>query len=122
MRKTVFVLLVIFAVAFFTAGTAEAGEREWATAGKILTGVVGASVVADAVYGQPRGGYYYPTYYAPAPVPAPAYGPYYRQAPVYGTYYRPYGYHSPYRPYYYRPHNRDYRPRRGHYDHGVIRY
>ncbi|MDP8218097.1 MAG: hypothetical protein P9M03_05170 [Candidatus Theseobacter exili] len=109
MRKTVFVLLVIFAVAFFTAGTAEAGEREWATAGKILTGVVGASVVADAVYGYPRGGYYYPRYYAPAP------------APVYGPYYRPYRNYSPYRPYY-RPYYRRYRPRRSYYDHGVVCY
>src|SRR2546425_4790599 len=52
---------------------AAAGDREWATAGKILTGVVAGAVIASAI--EPV--YVYPTtpcYYAPPPVyvqPAP---------------------------------------------------
>lgn len=45
--------------------TASAGDREWATAGKILTGVAAASIIAHAVDYQP--GYYSSGYYAPAP-------------------------------------------------------
>ncbi len=48
--------------------TASAGDREWATAGKILTGVVAGSVIARAI--EPAPVYVYPTAaYAPPPTP-----------------------------------------------------
>jgi|SRR5437867_7665931 len=49
--------------------TASAGDREWATAGKILTGVVAGTMLARAL--DPAPVYVYPTtYYAPPPPPA----------------------------------------------------
>ena len=47
--------------------TASAGDREWATAGKILTGVVAGTVIARTL--EPAPVYAYPTYYPP-PVPS----------------------------------------------------
>lgn len=44
---------------------ASAGDREWATAGKILTGVAAASIIAHAIDYRPA--YYSTPYYAPPP-------------------------------------------------------
>src|SRR5438128_12680715 len=46
---------------------AAAGDREWATAGKILTGVVAGTVIASAI--EPAPVYVYPaaTWYTPPP-------------------------------------------------------
>ena len=76
--------------------TASAGAREWATAGKILTGVVAASIIAHASDERPA--YYSTPYYAPpavfyydpppvvcAPPPRTVFCPppvYFRPAPV----------------------------------------
>lgn len=60
---------------------ARAGDREWATAGKVLTGVVAAGVVVDALrphYYQPGVVYRTPpatVVYAPAPPVAVTYYP-----------------------------------------------
>jgi hypothetical protein len=94
MKKT---FLTLMTVALVAAGvqTAKAGDREWAVAGKVLTGVVAASVIGHAL--QPRPVYaaspdYYsysaPVYsYAPAPAPTVVYAAppapvYYVPAPV----------------------------------------
>ena len=53
---------------------AAAGDREWATAGKILTGVVAGAVIASAIEPAPAYTYQSATWYAPPPVyvqPAP---------------------------------------------------
>ena len=53
---------------------AAAGDREWATAGKILTGVVAGAVIARAIEPAPVYTYQTATWYAPPPVyvqPAP---------------------------------------------------
>jgi len=68
-------MAILAALALVAAGaqTASAGDREWATAGKILTGVVAGAVIARAI--EPV--YVYsttPCYYTPPPVyvqPAP---------------------------------------------------
>ncbi len=70
MKKTILTILTV-AVAGMSLQNATAGDREWATAGKILTGVVAGTVIARALAPQP-------TYvYAPAPTyvyqPAPTY-------------------------------------------------
>ena len=71
--KKLMSLLAALAVVAAGTQTASAGDREWATAGKILTGVVAGAVIASAI--EPA--YVYPTtpcYYAPPPVyvqPAP---------------------------------------------------
>ena len=84
MKKIIGVALVL-AVVFGAANASFAGDREWATAGKILTGVVGLSILADAA-SRPC----YQSYdYAPCP-PRPVYQettyyyprPYYRPRPV----------------------------------------
>ncbi len=63
-------LATLAALSVVTGGiqTASAGDREWATAGKILTGVVAGTVIARAL--EPAPTYVYPTaYYAPPPPP-----------------------------------------------------
>src|SRR5262245_36988122 len=75
MKKVIFTFLTLAVVA---AGvqTAKAGDKEWAIAGKVLTGVAAAAVITHAVT-RPV----YTTYsYAPAPA-YPAYN-YYQPAPV----------------------------------------
>lgn len=57
MKKTILVLSTV-AVVSASLSEATAGDREWAVAGKVLTGVVAASVLARAI--------------EPAPVCAPA--------------------------------------------------
>ena len=73
MKKLMATLAALAVVAAGTQ-TASAGDREWATAGKILTGVVAGAVIARAIepgYVYPATPYYYtppPVYLQPAPV------------------------------------------------------
>jgi len=46
---------------------AAAGDREWSTAGKILTGVVAGAVIASAIEPAPVYTYQTATWYAPPP-------------------------------------------------------
>ena len=75
--KKLIAIGMVSAVVLMGSGYAQAGQKEWATAGKILAGVAAVSVLSDLAS---RPGY---TYYE-----APCY------RPVYTTYSRPY-----YRPY-----------------------
>ena len=74
MKKTIAVLTLV-AVTAGGVQTVSAGDREWATAGKILTGLVAAQVISRAI--EPAPVVYQARYY-----PAP---PVYTQAPVYVT-------------------------------------
>src|SRR5687768_7598854 len=80
--KTAVLTLSVLPLLAATSYQAAAGDREWATAGKVLTGLVAAQVISQAVHPAP----YYapaPVYYAPPPVvmhPAPVYV---QPAPVY---------------------------------------
>jgi hypothetical protein len=67
--KTPIIVLTALAVAGASLKPATAGDREWATAGKILTGVVAASVLAKAI-NPPE--YTVTTYYPSATVITPA--------------------------------------------------
>lgn len=42
---------------FSTVNSAHAGDREWATVGKILTGVLGAHIIYDAASSRHHSGY-----------------------------------------------------------------
>jgi hypothetical protein len=92
--KTTISTLVAVAVLGASAHTAFAGDREWATAGKILTGVAVGAVIAKSL--EPVPTYTYSPAYYPPPVvqvqppvyvqPAPVYVPppvYVQSAPVY---------------------------------------
>lgn len=70
MKKTV-IVAAILAIAGTHIQTARAGDREWATAGKVLTGVAIGAVIASAV--EARANYSVthssaPAYCPPAPV------------------------------------------------------
>ena len=60
--KKIILAVAILAVVAAGAQTARAGDREWAVAGKVLTGVAAASVISHAL--APRLAYSYS--YAPA--------------------------------------------------------
>ena len=63
-------LIATLATAALLAGgtqRAAAGDREWATAGKILTGVVAGAVIASAIEPAPVYTYQSATWYAPPP-------------------------------------------------------
>ena len=64
-------ITTLAAAALLTAGMhqAAAGDREWATAGKILTGVVAGTIIANAIQPAPAYAYQPPAYYAPPPPP-----------------------------------------------------
>lgn len=47
--KTAVLAVTVLTLATASLGPAQAGDREWATAGKVLTGVVSAGVIADAI-------------------------------------------------------------------------
>ncbi len=51
--KTLFAILATATLLQGGTQRAAAGDREWATAGKILTGVVAGAVIATPVYVQP---------------------------------------------------------------------
>jgi len=75
-RKTLLSATAVAAVGAWSAAPVRAGQSEWATAGKILTGVVAADIlfnhVPAAIYGPPAQTV---VYTAPAPVPAYVYPP-----------------------------------------------
>ena len=86
-------LIVTLAAAALLAGgiqRASAGDREWATAGKILTGVVAGAVIASAiepapVYAHQPAAWYVPpppVYVQPAPVVVYSAPVFVRPAPV----------------------------------------
>lgn len=62
--------IVILAVAGMSLQSARAGEREWATAGQVLTGVALAGLVVAAADGHVQGNVNY-SYNAPAYCPPP---------------------------------------------------
>ena len=66
---------IAVAAAFLAAAPfpASAGDKEWATAGKILTGMIGVTILGNAIAG---------AYYYPAPVYAPPPRVYYPPAEV----------------------------------------
>ena len=72
--KKIIAAITLLAIAGASIQTAHAGNREWATVGKVLTGVAAGVVIANAVDCQPAS--YSVTYssYAPAPryCPPPA--------------------------------------------------
>lgn len=86
--KKLILAFTTLAVAGATLPNAQAGDREWATAGKILTGVFAGSVLTRAfesapVYTYQTATYVTPTVCDPVPVyvqPAPVYA---QPAPVY---------------------------------------
>lgn len=91
MKQTILALTAL-AVVTATGPRANAGDHEWAVAGKVLTGVMAASVISHAlapapVHAYPPGYCAQPAYvYAPAPVVVYAPPPrpvYYAPAPVY---------------------------------------
>ncbi len=108
MKKLILTLMAA-SIALGPVSAAKAGDREWATAGKILAGAVGVSMLANAMDSGPR-------YYSDAPVvygpPAPVYAPppqpvyyestYYGSSPAYATTTTSY-YGDAYRPYHHRP-------------------
>jgi len=115
--KKMFFAAIAVAVVGMSVQTTQAGDREWATVGKVLTGVAAGAVIARAVDGGPTYvsasyGYATPAYSvtvaAPAPCPPPApvvYAPapvVYAPAPVvYAP--APVVYVAPPRPVYYAP-------------------
>ena len=82
--------MTVFAVAAAGIQTAKAGDREWAVAGKVLTGLVAASVITPVVQAQPVCTTVYYSEpapccsYCPPPAPRVVYAPpvYYAPAPV----------------------------------------
>lgn len=68
MKKTIATVTVL-ALTIASLQTAHAGDREWATAGKILTGIAAGVVLANALDCQPA--HYSVTYARCAPSPAP---------------------------------------------------
>ena len=86
--KKIIILMFIVDCFIFSVPSSFAGDSEWATAGKVLAGVVGASVVGNMVSND--------YYYHRRPYYTTHYTGYYR--PHYRTYSTTY-----YRPNYYRP-------------------
>jgi PXPV repeat (3 copies) len=78
--KRLILISTVLAVASMNTQTAKAGECEWATVGKVLTGVAVAAVVVSALDCQPSHASVTYTYSAPVcATPAPVV---YRPAPV----------------------------------------
>jgi hypothetical protein len=71
MRKMILTGTVILALAGASLQSARAGDREWATVGKVLTGVAAVGLVAAIVNGHAQGSVSY-SYGAPAYCPPPA--------------------------------------------------
>ena len=71
MKKTILTGTVILAFAGANLQTARAGDREWATVGKVLTGVAVAGLIVAATDGHVQGSVNY-SYGAPAYCPPPA--------------------------------------------------
>jgi hypothetical protein len=83
MKKMILTGTVILALAAASLPSAHAGDREWATVGKVLTGVLAFNVVAHAIaapchpagcaYGAPAGPPPCNYSYCPAPTPQVVY-------------------------------------------------
>ena len=111
--KKISIALSLLALTGSQVQTVSAGEQEWATAGKVLTGVFAAQAVASVFAPPPvyQTTVYYPggPVYAAAPAYVAAQPPAYVQpAPVYVAqppvaYYAPPAYVQPYPGYYYAP-------------------
>jgi hypothetical protein len=71
MKKMILTGTVILALAGAGLQSARAGDREWATVGKVLTGVAVVGLVAAVVNGHAQGSVSY-SYGAPAYCPPPA--------------------------------------------------
>ena len=71
MKKMILTGTVILALAGASLQSARAGDREWATVGKVLTGVAVVGLVAAVVDGHAHGSVSY-SYGAPAYCPPPA--------------------------------------------------
>lgn len=69
--KKIIVAATVLALAGASLQTANAGDREWATVGKILTGVAAVSLVAHAVESHPVNYSVSYSSYAPAPCAPP---------------------------------------------------
>jgi hypothetical protein len=69
MKKMILTGTMILALAGASLQTARAGDREWATVGKVLTGVAVAGLIVAATDGHVQGSV---TYSAPAYCPPPA--------------------------------------------------
>lgn len=68
MKKTVAIAVAVTLLATVAPSPASAGDSEWATAGKILTGVIGVTILGNAIanaYGPP------PPPYVPRAYPPP---------------------------------------------------
>jgi hypothetical protein len=91
-RTLTIVMLSVLIVSFgLPARVAQAGDKEWATTGKILTGVIAAGVIANACAPPPPRRAV--VYYRP-----PIVRPYAVVAPRYVRYVPPYRYYGPYCP------------------------
>jgi hypothetical protein len=86
MKKTI-AILSLSAVAAASVQTASAGDREWATVGKVLTGIAAVHVLSHALHPPPfyAGDVVYarPPVYAIAPTPRVPVAPIVAPAPVY---------------------------------------
>lgn len=76
MKKILAILVAACLAVVFTTGPAYAGDREWATAGKILTGIIGVTILGNAIanaQAYPAPAYAPPprAYYPPEPVWVP---------------------------------------------------
>ena len=71
MKKMILTGTMILALAGASLQSARAGDREWATVGKVLTGVAVVGLVAAVVNGHAQGSVSY-SYGAPADCPPPA--------------------------------------------------
>ena len=49
MKKILSILVVASLAAVLAAAPVQAGQREWATAGKILTGIIGVTILGNAI-------------------------------------------------------------------------
>ncbi len=102
MKKIMTTAMLMAAFVFAGANATFAGDRDWATAGKILTGVVGLQVLANSCAPRPvvyESGYYaaprtvvYESGYYAAPRPVVYETGYYARPVVYEPAYPCYGY------------------------------
>ena len=99
--KKLILAATILTIAGLTVQTAKAGDREWATVGKVLTGVAAAGIIINALDCHPAHASVSYTYAAPVCAPARVvYAPQpvcYAPAPV--VVYRAPVYYAPIRPF-----------------------
>ncbi len=74
MKKLVAIAVAVALLAAVAPSPALAGDSEWATAGKILTGIIGVTILGNAIahsHAYPRPVYAPPAYYPPEEVWVP---------------------------------------------------